>query len=269
LSKKISKKLKNYYINFKSKKMAKIADKIILTFKEAANPQKAQHSQRFFKTAKGEYGEGDLFLGVTVPQVRSIVKQYQNQVKIEDLVELADLLIIHYHEVRLSALLLLLELFKGASTQTAKKQIVDFYLAHSAYVNSWDLVDLSADKILGQYLLETNQNKPLQQAPSLLINLAKSEMLWERRIAVLSTFAFIRAGEFLPTLKLAKILLNDQEDLIHKAVGWLLREVGKRDEKSLINFLDQYTLQMPRTMLRYAIEKLPENKRQFYLNKKY
>lgn len=246
--------------------MAKIADKIILTLKKAANPQKAQHSQRFFKTAKGEYGEGDLFLGVTVPQVRSIVKQYKNQVKIEDL---ADLLINPYHEVRLSALLLLVELFKGARTQTAKKQIVDFYLAHSAYVNSWDLVDLSADKILGQYLLEKNQNKPLQKVPSLLINLAKSEMLWERRIAVLSTFAFIRAGEFLPTLKLAKILLYDQEDLIHKAVGWLLREVGKRDEKSLINFLDQYTLQMPRTMLRYAIEKLPENKRQFYLNKKY
>jgi len=244
--------------------MAKIADKIILTFKEAANPQKAQHSQRFFKTAKGEYGEGDLFLGVTVPQVRSIVKQYQNQVKIEDLV---DLVLNPYHEVRLSALLLLVELFKCVETQAAKKQIVDFYLAHSACVNSWDLVDLSAYKILGQYLLETNQNKPVRQVPSLLINLAKSEILWERRIAILSTFSFIRVGEFFPTIELAKILLNDREDLIHKAVGWLLREVGKRDEKILINFLDQYTLQMPRTMLRYAIEKLPEKKRQFYLQK--
>lgn len=244
--------------------MAKNADKIILTLKKAANPQKAQHSQRFFKTAKGEYGEGDLFLGVTVPQVRSVVKQYQNQVKIEDLV---DLVLNPYHEVRLSALLLLVELFKCVETQAAKKQIVDFYLAHSACVNSWDLVDLSADKILGQYLLEINQNKPVEKVPSLLIDLAKSEILWERRIAVLSTFAFIRAGEFLPTIELAKILLNDQEDLIHKAVGWLLREVGKRDEKILINFLDQYTLQMPRTMLRYAIEKLPEKKRQFYLQK--
>ena len=244
--------------------MAKIADKIILTLKKAANPHKAKHSQRFFKTAQGEYGEGDLFLGITVPQVRNIVKQYKNQVKIEDL---AELVLNPYHEVRLSALLLLVELFKGAKTQAAKKQIVDFYLAHSTYVNSWDLVDLSADKIFGQYLLET-KNKPAQQVPGLLINLAKSKMLWERRIAVLSTFAFIRAGEFFPTLELAKILLNDQEDLIHKAVGWLLREVGKRDEKVLINFLDQYTLQMPRTMLRYAIEKLPENKRQFYLNKK-
>ncbi len=245
--------------------MAKIADKIISALKKAANPQKAQHSQRFFKTAKGEYGEGDLFLGITVPQVRSIVKQYKNQVKIEDS---AELVVNPYHEVRLSALLLLVELFKGAKTQATKKQIVDFYLAHSVYVNSWDLVDLSADKILGQYLLEKN-NELVQKVPSLLINLAKSKILWERRIAVLSTFAFIRAGEFLPTIELAKILLNDQEDLIHKAVGWLLREVGKRDEKVLINFLNQYTLQMPRTMLRYAIEKLPENKRQFYLNKKY
>lgn len=244
--------------------MAKIADKIILTLKKAANPHKAQHSQRFFKTAKGEYGEGDLFLGITVPQVRSIVKQYKNQVKIEDS---AKLLINPYHEVRLSALLLLVELFKCAKTQAAKKQIVDFYLAHSTYVNSWDLVDLSADKILGQYLLETN-NKPMQKVPGLLINLAKSKILWERRIAVLSTFAFIRMGEFFPTIELAKILLKDQEDLIHKAVGWLLREVGKRDEQILINFLDQYTLQMPRTMLRYAIEKLPEKTRQFYLHKK-
>lgn len=245
--------------------MAKIADKIISALKKAANPQKAQHSQRFFKTAKGEYGEGDLFLGVTVPQVRSIVKQYQNQVKIEDLV---DLVVNPYHEVRLSALLLLVELFKGATIQVAKKQLVDFYLTHSAYVNSWDLVDLSADKIIGQYLLEIN-NKPMQKVPSLLMNLAKSEILWERRIAVLSTFSFIRVGEFFPTTELAKILLSDQEDLIHKVVGWLLREVGKRDEQILINFLNQYTLQMPRTMLRYAIEKLPEKKRQFYLNKKY
>lgn len=244
--------------------MSQITKKIILAIKKEANTQKAKHLQRFFKTGPGEYGEGDLFLGLTVPIQRSIVKDFKNQSKIEDL---ETLISNPYHEVRLVALLLLVELFKKASNQLEKKALVDFYLDHSSYVNNWDLVDLSADKIVGQYLFEINQEKKSQKTPKLLSTLAKSDLLWERRIAILSTFPFVRAGQFLPTLELAKILMNDQEDLMHKAVGWLLREVGKREEQVLTAFLDKYTLEMPRTMLRYAIEKFPEKKRQFYLKK--
>ncbi len=244
--------------------MSQIAKKIILAIKKEADPQKAKHLQRFFKTGPGEYGEGDLFLGLTVPTQRSIVKNFKNRLNLKDL---KVLIVNPYHEVRLVGLLLLVEFFKKASNQLEKKVLVDFYLDHSSYINNWDLVDLSAYKIIGQYLFEINQEKKLQKIPKLLSSLAKSDLLWDRRIAILSTFPFVRAGQFLPTLELAKILINDQEDLMHKAVGWLLREVGKRDEQVLTTFLDEYTLEMPRTMLRYAIEKFPEKKRQFYLKK--
>jgi 3-methyladenine DNA glycosylase AlkD len=245
--------------------MSQISKKIILAVKKEANPQKAKHLQRFFKTAPGEYGEGDLFLGLSVPTQRNIVKDFKNQIILKDL----EILITSpYHEVRLVALLLLVELFKKALSQLEKKELVDFYLAHSSFVNNWDLVDLSAYKIVGQYLFEINQKKNQQQTPKLLVNLAQSGLLWKRRIAILSTFPFVKAGQFLATLELAKILMTDKEDLMHKAVGWLLREVGKRDEKVLTSFLNKYTLQMPRTMLRYAIEKFPEKKRQFYLKKR-
>jgi len=245
-------------------KMSQISKEIILAIKKEADPEKAKRSQRFFKTGSGEYAEGDLFLGVTVPKQRLIVKNFKDQVVLEDLLEL---IINPYHEIRLITLLLLVELFKKAQTQKEKKPIVDFYLAHSAFVNNWDLVDISADKILGQYLFEISQKKGFQEVSKLLINLANSDLLWERRIAVLSTFPFIRAEQFFPTLELAKLLMEDEEDLIHKAVGWLLREVGKHNEQALTIFLDQHALQMPRTMLRYAIEKFPETKRQFYLKK--
>jgi 3-methyladenine DNA glycosylase AlkD len=244
--------------------MSQIAKKIILAIKKEADSQKAKHLQRFFKTGPEEYGEGDLFLGLTVPTQRSIVKDFKNRLNLKDL---KVLIVNPYHEVRLVGLLLLVEFFKKASNQLEKKVLVDFYLDHSSYINNWDLVDLSAYKIVGQYLFEINQEKKLQKTPKLLGSLAKSDLLWDRRIAILSTFPFVRAGQFLPTLELAKILINDQEDLMHKAVGWLLREVGKRDEQVLTAFLDEYTLEMPRTMLRYAIEKFPEKKRQFYLKK--
>ncbi len=244
--------------------MTKTSKKIILAIKKQSNLEKAKHSQRFFKTGPGEYGEGDLFLGLTVPIQRAIVKDFKNKSKLNDLKALINN---PYHEVRLISLLLLLELFNKASSQMERKQLVDFYFAHSTFVNNWDLVDISADKILGQYLFEISQKRDFQEVPKLLIDLAKSDMLWERRIAILSTFPFIRAKQFLPTLELAELLMSDKEDLIHKAVGWLLREVGKRDEKVLQQFLDEYVLVMPRTMLRYAIEKFPENKRQFYLKK--
>jgi 3-methyladenine DNA glycosylase AlkD len=238
--------------------------KIVVAIKKQANPQKAKHSQRFFKTDPGEYGEGDLFLGVSTPIKRDIAKRFKKDICLNDLV---DLISDPYHDIRQVGLFLLVELFKKAKTQKEKKHLVDFYLNNSAYINNWDLVDCSADKIVGQYLYEEHLKLDEEKTPNLLIKLAKSNILWERRIAILSTFPFIRAKQFLPTIELAKKLINDQEDLIHKAVGWLLREVGKREEKVLIDFLDQYSLKMPRTMLRYSIEKLPEKKRQFYLKK--
>ena len=244
--------------------MSQIAKEIILAVKKQANPQKAKTLQTFFKTGPGEYAEGDLFLGLTVPQQRQIVKEFKDEVKINDL---SELVVKPYHEMRLVALLLLVELFQKAKSLKEKQEIVNFYLAHSSYINNWDLVDLSADKIVGQYLLSLSQEQESSKTPHLLINLVKSPLLWERRIAVLATFPYIRAGQFFATLDLAKLLLADQEDLIHKAVGWLLREIGKREKKVLIDFLDQYTLQMPRTMLRYAIEKFPEKERQLYLKK--
>jgi len=229
--------------------------------KAQANPEKAIHAQRFFKTGPGEYGEGDLFLGLSNPQVRAIVKAFKKELHLTDL---ATLINNKYHEIRLTGLLLLVELFKQAEKNSAQqKKIVDYYLAHSDVVNNWDLVDLTAHKILGAYLFKYEA----QKIPQILIKLAKSSQLWERRIAVISTFAYIRQGVFEPTIKLATMLLNDQEDLMHKAVGWTLREVGKHDQAVLENFLHQHKNEMPRTMLRYSIERLSPEKRQFYLSK--
>jgi 3-methyladenine DNA glycosylase AlkD len=247
--------------------MMQIAKQIVADIKNQANQEKAQQLQRFFKTGPGAYAEGDRFLGLTVPQQRVIVRKYREQIALNDL---SDLIKSPYHEIRLVCLLLLVELYQKAHSHNEKKELVDFYLQNTAHINNWDLVDFSADKILGQYLyaehLKQNQTT-VHQVPELLIKLATSDILWERRIAVLSTFPFIKGEEFLPTFKLAKILINDQEDLIQKAVGWLLREVGKKDEKALTDFLDQYALHMPRAMLRYSIEKFSEQKRQHYLKK--
>lgn len=227
-----------------------------------ANPKKRDILARFFKTGKGEYGEGDKFLGITVPESRKIAKKYIDL----DFPELEKLLKNKYHEVRLIALLILVHKFKTHKPTRqglVGKSIYNFYLKNTQYINNWDLVDLSAHYIVGDYLLKNKSKRDI------LIKLAKSKNLWERRIAIISTFAFIYRNESEWTFKIVKILLGDQEDLIHKACGWMLREVGKRvSEAKLRGFLDLYGLRMPRTMLRYAIERLPEKKRLYYLNKK-
>ncbi len=218
-----------------------------------ASPQKAEGLKRFFKTGEGQYGEGDIFLGIQVPDSRKIVRKYAG-IPINDALRLLSSKI---HEERLIALLIMVEKTRRAD-EAGKEILYKKYLENTQYINNWDLVDLSADKIIGSYLFD----KP----KDILYSLALSENLWERRIAVLSTFDFIKKGGYEETLKIAKILLSDQHDLIHKAVGWMLREVGKRcSQKALEQFLMINYKQMPRTMLRYAIERFPETLRLQYL----
>ena len=219
---------------------------------QLANEQIAEHSQRFFKTGKGEYGEGDIFLGIRVPLLRRLVKKYGGI----SIAEVRKLLHSKFHEERLLAVLMLVQLFKSAD-ESVQKQVYDLYLENTEFINNWDIVDISAAKIVGAHLHEKDK------AP--LSDLVQSKNLWERRIAIISTFYFIRQNEFDDTLKLAKILLNDKEDLIHKAVGWMLREVGKREIEFEEEFLQEHYKIMPRTMLRYAIEKFPETSRKMYL----
>ena len=226
---------------------------------------------RFFKTGKEEYGEGDLFLGIIVPISRKIAIKYGDL----ELSDISKLLNNKYHEVRLIALLILVHKYQKLCVRQGltqkvilknKRKIVDFYLAHTKYINNWDLVDLSAHYTVGDFLHQSKvikKNFPM----TTLIKLAKSENLWERRIAIISTFAFIYKGEYEWTFRIVKMLMKDKQDLIHKACGWMLREVGKRvSEQELILFLDIYGTQMPRTMLRYTIERLPEKIRLYYLN---
>ncbi|KKR88018.1 MAG: alkylation repair enzyme protein [Candidatus Curtissbacteria bacterium GW2011_GWA1_41_11] len=220
-----------------------------------ADIKKAQVYQRFFKTGKGQYGEGDKFIGLTVPQLRAIAKKYSTL----PLSQVKKLLQNKIHEYRLTALLILVDQYQK-SDDSGQKIICDYYLKHIRYVNNWDLVDLSADKILGDFL--GGKGKPI------LYKLAKSNNVWERRIAIIATFNFIKNNQFKETLKISEILLNDQHDLIHKAVGWMLREVGKRNQKVLESFLQEHYKSMPRTMLRYVIERFDEKKRKFYLNSK-
>ncbi len=218
-----------------------------------ASQQKARDLQRFFKTGRGEYGEGDKFIGVVVPDIRKIVKKYNNL----PLAQIAKLLHSSIHEERLCALLILVSQYQKADSQK-QKQIFNLYLKNYKYINNWDLVDLTAPRIVGAYLLD----KPRD----VLYKLARSHNLWKKRIAILATFQFIYHGESADTLKISRLLLHDNHDLIHKAVGWMLREVGKRcDEKILLDFLNRNHKVMPRTCLRYAIERLPEAKRKKYL----
>ena len=218
-----------------------------------SNPEKAGVYQRFFKTGKGDYGEGDMFLGLTVPETRSIAKRYVHL----GLNEIRELLKSEMHEERLAALELLVFRYENGDGKT-KEEIFNFYIESTKYINNWDLVDLSAEYVVGDYLLDKDK--------SVLYRLAESESLWERRIAIISTFHFIRNGKFQYTFKIAEILLNDRHDLIHKAVGWMLREAGKRDRKAEEEFLRRHYKKMPRTMLRYAIERFPEGLRKAYLN---
>ena len=208
--------------------------------------------QRFFKTGPGEYGEGDRFLGVRVPAIRKLARECDAL----GAKELRDLLKSTFHEERLLALVILVRRFSGG-TEGERQRIYRFYLAHTRCINNWDLVDLSAEHIVGAYLMDKSR-QPLH-------DLAVSSFLWERRMAIVSTFHFIRRGDFDATLQVARMLLDDKEDLIHKATGWMLREVGKRDLKVEKQFLKEHYRMMPRTMLRYAIEKLAERRRQQYL----
>ncbi len=217
-----------------------------------ANEEIAEHSQRFFQTAKGQYGHGDRFLGIRVPALRKIARQYRG-VSVD---EASRLLKSEFHEERLLSLLLLVAMFKKANDE-GRRAIYNLYLQNTRFINNWDLVDSSAEHIVGAQLRDGDK-KPLY-------DLAVSDMLWERRISIMSTFHFIKHSEFDDTLRIAEILLPDKEDLIHKAVGWMLREIGKRNIETEEIFLKKYYRQMPRTMLRYAIEKFPEPKRQKYL----
>ncbi|MFH1890712.1 MAG: DNA alkylation repair protein [Candidatus Kuenenbacteria bacterium] len=264
--------------------------KISQELNKLKDPAKAKILQRFFKTGKGEYGEGDIFLGIAVPEQRKVVKKYFSAKGgpasgWKD--DVQKLLNSEIHEYRMAGGLILVEKFVGAYCNTPKnkndnndraycntplqKEIYNFYLKNTKNINNWDLVDLSAPNIVGNYLLDSD---PANNGASrkILYKLAKSKNLWERRIAIISTLTFIREKQFADAIKISEILLSDSHDLIHKAVGWMLREIGKQDppagKKELIKFLDKYTLQMPRTMLRYAIEKLPEKKRKYYLNLK-
>ena len=220
--------------------------------RELADADIAEHSQRFFKTGKGDYGEGDRFLGLRVPVIRAQVKKYKRI----SLDEICKLLKSHYHEERLCAVFMLVDQF-ARGDEAAQNAIYQRYLQGVEYINNWDLVDSSAHKIVGPWL-ETRSRKPLYK-------LAESKDLWERRIAMMSTYHFIRRNDFDEALTIAEKLLGDNHDLIHKAVGWMLREIGNRDKQCEIRFLKTHYQSMPRTMLRYAIEKFPNTERKRYL----
>jgi 3-methyladenine DNA glycosylase AlkD len=217
--------------------------------KSMAEPDKAAIMQRFFKTGPGQYGEGDIFIGVMVPQSRRVARKFCQL----PLGEVRTLLYSHIHEERLVALLILAWSYSISSSREKEEEIVRFYLDNIKQVNNWDLVDLSAPNILGAHLVERDRR--------LLYRLATSENVWKRRIAIVATHRFIRNGDFSDTLKIAKMLLQDRHHLIHKAAGWMLREVGKRDAAAQEAFLEKHWSVMPRMMLRYAIERLPESKR--------
>ncbi len=229
------------------------AKEVLVALERLADPDKAAQAAAYFKAQPGGYGAGDVFLGVRVPELRRLARAQRTL----PLAEVQKLLRSPYHEARLLALLLLVERYRRAGGKE-KEEIVDLYLQNKDSVNNWDLVDSSAPHLLGPYSWESGDQR-------LLGELAASSSLWERRMAVMATFYFIRRGEFEPTLRLARKLLTDPEELVHKAVGWLLREIGKRDEETLVAFLEENAARMPRPMLRYATEKLPAEARRRFL----
>ncbi len=227
-------------------------ERLIKDLKKLGNKEKAKILSRFFKTGKGDYGEGDIFLGITVPEQRKIAIKYKNI----DLKDAEYLMLDKIHEFRLTAILILVQKFQSGNN-AEKKEIIDFYLKNNSKINNWDLVDLSADKILGAHLIDKDR--------SILYKLAESKNVWKRRIAIISTFHLIKNNKFEDTMKISKLLLGDRHDLIQKAVGWMLREVGKKDRKMLLDFLDKHYKEVPRTMLRYSIEKFNDKERMHYL----
>jgi len=228
--------------------------KVLKDLESKKDKDQARILSYFFKTKKGQYGEGDIFWGIKVPVQRIISKKFKD-LSLEDIQILLDSKV---HEVRLTGLFILIERYNISEN---KKEIFKFYLKNTRNINNWDLVDLSAPKILGDFLI--NNSKEIK----VLYNLVKSDNLWERRIAILSTFTFIKNNNFEETLKIAEILLKDEHDLIHKSVGWMLREIGKRDKNKEKEFLNNYYRIMPRTMLRYSIEKFDPKEREFYMKK--
>ena len=222
--------------------------------RKRANKEKAKLLQGFFKTGPEQYGEGDVFLGLTVPQIRVIAKKYFKDISLHEIQSLVES---KYHEFRMCGLIILT--YKYEKFPSGRKEIYDFYLKNTKYINNWDLVDVTTPRIVGTYLLDKDR--------SVLYNLAKSSDLWEKRIAVLATFPFIRNNDFKDCLAISEILLDDKHDLIHKAVGWMLREIGKKNQAIEEEFLNKHYKTMPRTMLRYAIERFEEGKRKGYLKK--
>ncbi len=236
------------------------SEEIIEAFLPLGNPEEAKILSRYFKTGKGEYAEGDIFLGIRVPRTRAFAKLISPC----SLATIKFLLIRPEHEVRLLAFILLVEHMKKSKSKAFQKAVYDCYMAHREYCNNWDLVDTSCRDIIPIYW----EDKPVAKRIETLLELARSPHLWTQRIAMVSCWGFIRRGSYEETLVLAKELLGHKHDLMHKAVGWMLREMGKNiDEVLLIDFLDEYSSVMPRTMLRYAIEKLSPELRQYYLNK--
>ncbi len=221
-----------------------------------ANAEKARILSGFFKTGKGQYGEGDIFIGITVPQNRGVAKKYSNA----PLNEIKQLLNSPIHEFRLSALIALVTRFKKCKSEIERNEIVDFYLDNISYINNWDLVDLSCEYILGEFLL--------YKTHTILYKMSESSNLWEQRIAIVTTLTFVRNHKFDTALKIATKYLTHGHDLIHKATGWILREIGKKDIDVLRSFLDTHAHHMPRTALRYAIEKMSQSERKHYMERK-
>ena len=232
------------------------ATQVVKEIQALSNRGRAHDLQKFFQTAPGQYGEGDIFLGLTVPQVRTVAKEY----KAISLAEIDVLVRSKFHEVRLCGLVILTLQYKAAKERKTKKKLFDLYMKAmtDGYINNWDLVDVTAP-IIGEYLIDSDDPYVL------LYKLAKSKSLWQRRVSMVFTFAFIRSGDIEPTFEIAEKLLHDKHDLIHKAVGWALREAGKLNGIALRNFLSAHSHEMPRTMLRYSIEKFPERERKKWL----
>ncbi len=222
-----------------------------------SSPEKRDFLPYFFKTGKGGYGEGDKFIGVMVPDIRKIAKAN----KALSVKEVEALLNSEYHECRMCALMILIEHFKKAKNDEERKKIVDFYLSHTHRINNWDLVDLSCRDIVGVYLLDKTDR-------SMLYRLAESDLLWDQRISVISTYPLLKKGDFTDIIRLSEYFLNHTHDLMHKATGWMLREAGKVEKDVLTGFLDRHYKAMPRTMLRYAIEKLSPEEKAHYMKKK-